>query len=219
MSGRKNKKLRRQIKEDKIQKKIELRKLASLPVIPVPKIPEFLASRFVGKTGYHFISIGKVGSLFLNKDYENIVPIMLHNSFPVMSAVGRFNDKNGKDSAIGLVKVKPEFPGLIIDRQLNMYLNGCSIVVKDEDAFPQLCDLERVTVAECNAAVRAQEEIFNNKMHSLIDSFKEREQKLQDALADPYSDLETDPYLDNAVVKEDMTEYLTDSKNETETVK
>ena len=204
MSGRKNKQLRRQIKEDKIQKKIELRKLASLPSIPVPKITEFLASRFIGKTGYHYISVGKVGSLFLHKDYEAIVPIMLHNSFPVMSATGRFNDVNNKDCAIGLVRVKPEFPGLIIDRKLNIYLNGANIIVRDEDALPQLCDLERVTVTECNNAIKSQEEIFSKKMNTLMESIKKGSEKFEEMMNNPYND----PYLDDSVVEEDMTENL-----------
>lgn len=212
MSGRKNKKLRKQMREDKIQKRIELRKLASLPSIPVPKIAEFLASRFVGKTGYHYISVGKVGSLFLNKAYESIVPIMLHNSFPIMSATGRFNDPNQKDCAIGLVKVTPEFPGLVIDRHLNMYLNGCSIIVKDEDALPQLCDLERVTVEECNAAVKSQEEIFTEKMNGFMESIKKAtDDKFKEITSDPYSDPYNDPYTDSSIIKEDMTEYLADN--------
>jgi hypothetical protein len=218
MSGRKNKKLRRQIKEDKIQKRIELRKLAELPSIPAPKIAEFLVSKFVGKTGYHYISIGKPGSLFLNKVYESIVPIMLHNSFPIMSATGRFNDANKKDCAIGLVKVKPDFPGLVVDRHLNLYLNGCSIIVKDEDALPQLCDLERVTVSECNDAIKSQEEIFSEKMNSLVEAFKERERKLNEVMSDPYSDPYNDPYLDKSAIKEDMTEYLVND-NKVEVVK
>lgn len=218
MSGRRNKKLRKQMKEDKIQKRIELRKLASLPSIPVPKITEFLASRFVGKTGYHYISVGKLGSLFMDKRFESIVPIMLHNSFPVMSATGRFNDVNHKDCAIGLVKVTSEFPGLIIDRHLNIYLNGCSIIVKDEDALPQLCDLERVTVEECNAAIKSQEELFTQKMNSIMDSFKKSEEKLDKMMSDPYNDPYDDPYTDESVIKEDMTKYLVND-NTVEVVK
>ncbi len=213
MSGRSQKKLRRkQNKEDKIQKKIELRKLSSLPSIPVDKISEYLASKFVGKTGYHFVSIGKVGSLFLHKDYQDIVPIVLHNSFPVMSATGRFNDINRKDCAIGVVKVKQEFPGLVIDRHLNMYLNGCSIVVKDEDALPQLCDLERVKVEDLNAAVKTQESIFSARMDSIIKSL-DQATKNMDKLLDPYSDPYLDPYLDEEnILKEDMTDSLIETE-------
>lgn len=210
MSGRKNKKLRKQIREDKIQKRIELSKLAELPAIPVSKISEFLASKFIGKTGYHYISIGKVGSLFLHKDYENIVPIILHNSFPVMSATGKFNDVHGKDCAIGLVKVKPEFPGLVIDRHLDMYLGGSSYLLPEEETLSKLCDLERVSVAECNHAIKRQEEIFSEKMNAFMESVKKSSEKLDNIMTDPYCD----PYLDESVVQDDMTDYLTSNQND-----
>ena len=223
MSGRRQKSLRKnQNKEDKIQKKIELRKLAELPAIPVPKIAEFLASKFIGKSGYHFVSVGKCKSLFLDMRYENIVPIILHNSFPIMSATGRFNDENGKDCAIGLVKVKHDFPGLIVDRKLNMYLNGCSIIVKDEDAWPELCDLERVSVKECNEAIKSQEVIFKQKMAEALDTVKKSQDKMEELLSnpyinDPYIDPYTDPYIDESILTEDMTDYLVDTTPTTET--
>lgn len=194
MSGRRQKKLRKQQNRDEIfAQKMELKRIASLPVIPVSHIVEYLTSMFVGKSGYHYISISKVGSLFLQKEYENIVPIMLHNSFPIMSATGRFNDRNKKDMAIGLVKVTPEFPGLIIDRHCHIFLNGCSLEVLPDIALPQLCDLGRVSFEECSNAIKSQEKIFQDRMKQFTDMLTQGIDKLRN---DPYADPFEDPYAE-----------------------
>jgi hypothetical protein len=217
MSGRKNKKLRRELRENKAERNIKLRQMESLPYIQSTSVVEYLREKFRGKAGYKYISISKVGSLFLQPEYANIVPIIMHRNMPTITAMGRFNDGNNKELAIGLVKVTEAFPGLVIDRSTNVYFGG-SLTPFDGDPLlpnPFICDLQRVTVDECNRAMQTQEEIYNKRLQDLMDNAKERVNRILHP-ENPYEDVTPyteNPYEDNPI--SETTEYLSDTSTNT----
>ena len=188
MSGRRQKLLRKQQNLNQIiDNKIRLKQLESLPAIPADQVPWYLHTKFSGKTGYHYVSISKYGSLFAHENYKGLVPIILHRSFPVTLAMGRFQGPNQeKDCVVGLVRVPTDATGLIFDRDGNMYINGEQVLIPESVRNMYLSDLGRVTSYEYHAAIQSQQEYFDKKMMSIMDTLDKAIKPANPYDADPY---------------------------------
>ena len=200
MSGRRQKLLRRSsgvAKDVTLDRNIRIRKLMESPVIPGKDVVEYLLSRFTGKTGYHYISVSKYGSLFIQDNYKALVPIILHREFPTTTTLGRFHDPNKKDCAISLVRVDPTFKGIIVDRQGNLYSAGIKEIISPAAYAAYTCALGRVSAAEYNAAIQSQEHEYEMMIKNFTDGINERikhfEELEANAYDDPYDDI-VNPY-------------------------
>ena len=205
MSGRRQKQLRRAAsntlsKTEKLDHQIRIRKLMESPVINASDVIEYLQSRFVGKTGYHYISVSAYGSLFIHENYKALVPIILHKEFPITSTMGRFSDPNQKDCAISLVRVDPTFKGIIVDRSGTLYSAGIKTPIPKMAHVAYLCSLGRVGAVEYQSAIRSQEEAYSNKLDELMKSMQERAKRLDEIEQNPYDnpydifDITPNPY-------------------------
>lgn len=191
MSGSRQKKLRRQnniSRNEALDRKIHIRKLMEGPVIFSRDVVEYLTSRFVGKTGYHYISVSRYGSLFIHDNYKALVPIILHREFPITSALGRFSDPHEKDCVISLVRVDPTFKGIIVDRSGNLYAEGMNTVISPKAHVAYLCNLGRVSAEEYNGAVQSQEAEYTRRLDEFTQRMKDSIKKLDDIENNPYAD-------------------------------
>lgn len=191
MSGRRQKLLRKQKDtEYATTRNIELKRLESLAAIPAGNVPWYLSTKFTGKTGYHYISVSKYGSLFADPSYEGLVPVLLHHKFPVTLSMGRFQSPDEKDCAIGLVRVPREFSeGVIISREGELFVGGKHEAVPKSAWLTVLCDLGRASASEYRAAIQSQQEYFNQKMEAVMAELNRQTDLL---MKTPYDD--DDPY-------------------------
>ena len=191
MSGSRQKKLRRQqglTRNDILDSKIRMRKLMESAVIPSDQVVEYLLSRFVGKTGYHYISVSAYGSLFIHDNYKALVPIILHRDFPTTSSLGRFADPHEKDCVISLVRVDPTFKGIILDKEGTLYSAGIKEPIPLMARIAYICSLGRVSAAEYNGAIQSQEAEYTKRMEEFMNNIKQRTEKLDNIMNNPYAD-------------------------------
>ena len=189
MSGRRQKLLRKQQNQEKIvTDRIFLKQIESLPAIPAEHVLWYLHTKFNGKTGYHYVSVSPYGSLFADTNYKDLVPIILHREFPVTLSMGRYQGpQNLKDCVIGLVRVPTDFVGIILSRDNQMYIKGDqSVVIPESVRNMYLCDLGRVTAMEYRSAIRSQQEYFDKRMMSIMDTLNEAMKPADPYDADPY---------------------------------
>ena len=96
------------------------------------QVIEYLFNKLKSFSGYFFISIGAVGSLYKAEDRKNLVAIVAHHSVPVMDENGAY--RSDKDKMIEVIKVDdPEFGGLVIDRHGNGMLGNPFAPVSKSD--------------------------------------------------------------------------------------
>lgn len=205
MSGRQQKRLRKNINKNAIlDERAQMRKLNLLPVIPAQAVIPYLMGMFKGKSGYKYISIAKHGSLFIHDNYKNLVPIILHQSFPETSTMGRFHDPNQKDLAVGLVRVAPIFKGFVLSKTGTLYPEGKESEGITNHFDPYIVSLGRISAQEYNAAVRSQEEAYMERMKSVNERINERLKHIAEA-SDPYGN----PYGDDII---DVTPYMEETE-------
>ena len=78
----------------------------------------YLLEKMKSFSGFFFISIGAVGSLYRGEDRKNLVPICIHRSIPAMDENGAY--RSDKDKMLEVIKVDDlEFKGLVIDKKGN----------------------------------------------------------------------------------------------------
>lgn len=78
----------------------------------------YLLEKMKSFSGFFFISIGAVGSLYKGEDRKNLVPICIHHSIPAMDVNGAY--RSDKDKMLEVIKVDDlEFKGLVIDKKGN----------------------------------------------------------------------------------------------------
>lgn len=183
MSGRQQKKSRRQAvnnRNEALDHKIRIRKLMEGPVIPASDACEYLLSRFVGKTGYHYISVSRYGSLFIHDNYKSLVPIVLHREFPIANALGRFCDPKQKDCVINLVRVDPTFKGFVVSRDGQFYAEGIKEPISPAARVAYLCNLGRISAVEYNNAIQSQEAEYSKRLEAFTEHIKESIKKLDE---------------------------------------
>lgn len=203
MSGSRQKQLRRQkniTKNEALDRKIRIRQLMESPVIRSNDVVEYLLSRFVGKTGYHYISVSRYGSLFIHENYKALVPIVLHREFPISTSLGRFTDPKQKDCVISLVRVDSTFKGFVVGRDGQFYAGGVKEPISPAAQIAYLSNLGRVSAAEYNGAVQSQEAEYAKRLEEFTKHMQENIKKLDeldnDSHATPYDaiDITPDPY-------------------------
>lgn len=174
----------------------------SMPTVPADMIISSLILKFIGKSGYKYISISRYGALFMNENCADIAPVMLHREFPELSVRGRYNDPNRNDIVLYAVHVPKSFVGMVIDKHANVYLTGNpETVATPEEVKNVLCDLTKVTAEEFNAALEAERPLIEGKLKELHDKVeKDVKSSVKDLdaaekqLNDPYGNVVTDPY-------------------------
>ena len=202
MSGRQQKRKRKSVDKGAIlDARAQMRKLNNLPVIPAQVVIPYLMDKFKGKAGYKYISIAKHGSLFIHNSYHDLVPIIMHQSFPETTTMGRFHDPNQKDLAIGLVRVNPIFKGFVLSKSGVLYPEGLESQGITSHFEPYLVSLGRISAQEYTAAVKSQEEAYMERLKDFNEKMKVRMQHIAEAEANPYDN----PYEDDIV---DVTPYI-----------
>jgi len=186
----------------------------TMTTVPADMLITSLVLKFVGKSGYRYISIGRFGSLFVNELSQDIVPVELHREFPELSVRGRYNDPNRNDIVLYAVHVPRSFPGLVINKHAQVFLTGNPETPASEEEIKNvLCDLTKVTGEEFNNALNLERPLMEASMKKLHDEVEaaakagvkdinkaEQDLKIAEAtLRDPYGN---DPYGNLPVVEE-----------------
>lgn len=182
MSGKKSKlarkmaRLEEATKNTRIIGEIDRQKYLSADLF----IP-YMLSKFSGKAGYKFVSVGGYGSLFLSEGHSDIVPITLHRQFPETSARKRFNDPDRKDIVVNVIHVYPGFRGFVVDKNANVYIGGISAPATKEEIDALLtfgvaaegCPEYRwVTAEEFNEALKVEKPLIEKQLQDLETKIK-----------------------------------------------
>jgi len=191
----------------------DYRILDNSPIVPHNVAIAYLVTKFVGKSGYKFISIGRNGSLFMNEKAMDIVAVNLHREFPITSVRGRFNDPQKRDISVNAFHVPEGFPGIVVDRNANVYIGGSSNVATKEEIESVLTDFRKVTAEEYNVALQAEQPIIEEQLKKMKEKFEQTEQEvkqnLEASIATPYDDNVATAIADAVEVLEPVVEEET----------
>lgn len=150
MNGKKAKRLRREARE---QQAATLAKapgeFEAMPVIPKEHVKSYLLTRFIGKSGYRFISISKPGAFYESEEGKDLSLVLLHRVFPA------YNEEAGSYSGVSddmpeaCVRTSPDFESFVMDREAKCYTKGSPDPVEDYEPSGSLekIDFNRLTKA------------------------------------------------------------------------
>jgi len=180
----------------------------SMLTVPADAVVTSLLLKFVGKSGYRYVSVGRYGCLFVNEKYTDVVPVMLHREFPEMSVRGRFNDPNRNDIVLYTVHVPASFTGMVIDKHANVYLTGNpEVKATPEELKNVLCDMTKVTADEFNAALEAERPLIEADLKALKEKVeKDTKESIKDLDA-AQKQMEEDTEVSEAEVIDDGTQH------------
>ena len=182
MSGKKSKLAR---KLAKIQEQDSVRRMVGVidrqPALTADLFVPYLLSKFSGKAGYKYASVGGYGSLFLGDGQADIVPVTLHREFPEVNVRKRFNDPDRRDIVVNVVHVYPGFRGFVVDKSANVYIGGLKVPATREEINALLGngygDLSQasynwVTAEEFNEALKIEKPLLEKQLQDLEEKVK-----------------------------------------------
>ena len=188
MSGKKSKLARKMARLEEANKNRRLiGEIDRQPALSADLFIPYMLSKFSGKAGYKYVSVGGYGSLFLSDKYADIVPIALHREFPETSARKRFNDRERRDIVVNVVHVYPGFRGFVVDKNANVYIGGISApATKDEidalltfgaaaEGYPEY---RWVTAEEFNEALKVEKPLIERQLNDLETKVKQSVSKI-----------------------------------------
>jgi len=168
MNGKKAKRLRREALEQKAAGLATAPgEFEAMPVIPKENVKIYLLTRFIGKSGYRFISISKPGAFYETEEGKDLSIVMLHRTFPI------YDEKNGTYTYLSddlpevCVRTSPDFESFAMDRRMQCYTKGNPEPVEN---YEPVSSLEKVDLKKLSDTLDAEGKTFDAKQQEKMNS-------------------------------------------------
>ena len=168
MNGKKAKRLRREALERQAAGLAKAPgEFEAMPVIPKEHVKSYLLTRFIGKSGYRFISISKPGAFYETEEGKDLSIVLLHRTFP------NYDEQSGTytylydDLPEACVRTSPDFESFVMDRTMKCYTKGNPEPVEN---YEPVSSLEKVDLKKLSNTFDAEGKSFNDHQKEKMNS-------------------------------------------------
>ena len=172
MNGNKAKRLRRELREQQAANMAKAPgEFEAMPVIPRELVKSYLLTRFIGKSGYRFISISKPGSHYETEDGKSISIIILHRAFPMYDQnTGRYMT-NFDDHPEACVRTSKDFEGFVMDKTMKIFEKGNT---EATEGYEPPFSLEKVSIDELIETAKKEGELIEKQQTDQMNTIAAR---------------------------------------------